>query len=189
MRKIIWLVMIFLLVILISSQSFGEGLNFSAGINLGGTFPMAKLGDVLKSGILYPVGGYIGLDTSEVISNTNLELGFNYISLKGKNDESTKMMFLPLTLSGLYNFPLEEKIKLFVKVGGGVVFETLTLGGSDTNNTDPIFNFGIGTSHDLSDSLFLRLETIYHFIYEKYQEGATENGNLFSLSLGIGYKF
>ena len=133
---------IILLVYLIQIHPLSAKIKLSAGLSIGGTFPIGRLAEPLKIGIIYPVSLRIGagFDTGKpgIISNTGLELQYSYIFLKSKYSESTKIILMPLVLSVLYTIPFRENMKPYIKAGGGVVFETLIMHNLNKNNIDLI---------------------------------------------------
>ena len=185
MKKIIYLLVICCLITSVVSASEKD---LSVGINFGGVLPLLKLGDTLSAGAVYPVGIFANLNTSFLLSDTEISLGGNYIVLNKKGDENTKMSFIPVSLSAIYNMPIGKNMNLLVKIGGGIVSETLTTNSSNTNNIDPLFLGGIGVSHIYNDFI-VKFETDYNFIYETYQSGATENGSLITFHISTGYLF
>lgn len=159
----------------------------TAGVEGGLSLPVSTvLKTNLKSGIQM---GVFFTTPSYFIPMTDLTLSADYISLSNKTITDDKMTFMPIMLSGEF-VPLPDLgILPYVKLGGGIALETLEQGSVSTNNIDPIFVGGLGARYSLSDTLMVKFETTYNFIYEKYAAGATDNGALINFTAGVGCKF
>jgi hypothetical protein len=175
-----------LVVGLVSAVSFAGDLLPSAGVNFGWTFPASKsLSDSLNSS--FNIGVFARVN-SIVIPYTDLVLDVGYTSLPNKNNSDYKMSFIPITLSGEFSPIPDFGLLPYLKLGGGIVFETLKQASEETN-TDPIFLGGLGARMKIADKLVLKVEGVYSYIYQKYISGATEDGALISVGAGISYQF
>jgi hypothetical protein len=158
----------------------------SVGINAGYTLPASTSLQNLNGAISF---GIFVRTPSMVLSCADLVLDGSYALLTDKNDSNIKMTFIPITLSAEIAPIPDFGILPYLKVGGGIVLETLKTSAAEDSNIDAVFLGGIGARLKLGSNMDLKLEGVYSYIYEKYITGATQDGGLISITAGVSYKF
>lgn len=147
----------------------------------GGTaVPAAYLENYLSSAYLFNLGLEIGTD-----------LNFLFLKLDNQNiffkEETLSLSFYSLFLNALGKIPWSYSIKPYLLLGAGLTWQVLTKE-EPVANYDPGLNIGIGCEYQFVYQQWFFgpfLEIKYHFIYQKSQQEAENNGEYFTLCMGL----
>jgi len=182
------IIVVLVIILFFTPFVFAEDLIPKIQLNSGYAIPMPNLSNAVNSALYF--GGSVGVDTLFLTPLSELELSFTTATFAGKTDSSKKLTVSPILLSGVFNIDIKVPgFVPFVKVGGGLVFESSNFTGSDLTQTDPGFLGGIGASIEVIPKLNVNLETSYFLIYQKWFAEATENGSFANIGLNVEYKF
>ncbi|MFH1074273.1 MAG: hypothetical protein V1752_04205 [Candidatus Firestonebacteria bacterium] len=163
-----------------------QSISLSAEVKGGYVLPLPNLSNTLNGAISY--GGAVQAVLPCIPLITKWEVSFNTATLASKNNAANTLALSPLILSGIFDIPMPG-LNPFVKVGGGLIFETSTLIGVVTIQNDPVFIGGVGISAPLMPAVSIKVEADYMFIYQTWVTGATENGSTINLNLGVNAGF
>lgn len=177
------------MIVLFSAQFvYAEDLNPKVQGIFGYALPMPNLSNAVNGSVYF--GGSLGVNTPCLSPLSELELSFTTATFTGKTDTAKKMTVSPLLLSGIFNINISvPDITPFVKIGGGIVFESSNFTGADLTQNDAGFLGGIGASYEVIPKFNIKLEVSYLFIYQRWFSEATENASLINIGLGLNYKF
>jgi len=149
--------MVFMILIFFASIVFGFDLKI--GLNGTGLLPVGALVNGLKTG--YGFNGSLYFKPKVLPVGFELESGYLYFSGKIVND----LQIIPLYISGVYNIPLSI-FNSFIKLGGGLNFETLKMDEGKMTNIDIGAKIGAGIEYLFLKNFGIRFNTNYFFVYE-----------------------
>jgi hypothetical protein len=209
MNRIIRIMVIVVCILVIPLLAFSESLmpvSYSSqkskklefgflGVSARGIYnmPIADVLNVLNGGL----GPEVAITyRSFLFKNFHLVAIGDYTTYTGKVNSDNKLSTINVKLLGRYDvYPLEDLASfipsgvVYVNLGGGVSFETLTMPLETINNIDPIFQGGIGYELGLMKDITLNIGVNYIMLYEKVNASADKNGSFISFSLGLNYEF
>jgi hypothetical protein len=159
------------------------------GISARGIYsiPVGEMINVLNNGL----GGELVISyRSFLLKDLDIQLIGGYENYTGEVNSSDTLQTIILKLLVRYNFYFKGTPGcLFVDLGGGVAFETLTFSSTKYDNIDPAYHIGIGYEVEIIKSLTFQLGVSYLFIPQKYIANAQRDGSFINVGLGINYEF
>ncbi len=144
--------------------------------------PMPGLNSKLNGAVMY--GGAMEIKLPIIPFISEYELSFNTATLPSIADSTKTLSLSPLMLCAKLDLS-SGGLKPFVKIGGGLVFESSNITGSVVTQNDPCFTGGLGASYALMPAIELKIEAEYLFIYQTWVPSATENGSALCFKLGL----
>ncbi len=170
-----------ILVIIFLSLPVEAGIFQGIGANLGLISALGSLSDSLNLGFESNVFLY----SSRFLFPLEINAGITYQSKR--EPAETKLWMFPVTLSYVKNF-WSPKYSPFIKLGAGVVFETVSSSLHTHTNLDPAFVSSLGLKSKIGNKISLRTELSYRFVLQRYIEEAKYNGHFISFCVGIMYQ-
>lgn len=125
------------------------------------------------------------LYSSRFLFPLEIDGGITYQSKREARE--TKLWMFPVTLSYIKNF-WSAKHSPFIKLGAGIVFETVSSPLHTHTNLDPAFVGSLGLKSKMGNKISLRTELSYRFVLQRYIEEAKYNGHYISVCVGIMYQ-
>lgn len=184
MKKAVFAI-IAVLILMLPCNLSAKDLNYLIQGNLGYTIPAFTMANSLKPALGF--GGAFAVENL-FVNDLAFELSAKYSLHEGKNSSSTQMTIIPVILSALYSFPMDQ-FNIYAKLGGGIVYETLKMNSVESTNSDPGFLIGTAIGYPVGSGLELKLDINYLFIYQTYVTNASENGHNLSADLCVAFRF